>query len=93
MTDALRWGDADVQINGRERRTLWLGAARRRGRMLADGLKNPAVTGGVEILEPATTRIEATIMHKPSQKVRDAGFILLAVTLVLVLPNLPGLFS
>lgn len=32
-------------------------------------------------------------MHKPSQKVRDAGFILLAVTLVLVLPNLPGLFS
>jgi hypothetical protein len=28
-----------------------------------------------------------------SKKVRDAGFILLAVTLVLVVPNLPGLLN
>lgn len=32
-------------------------------------------------------------MRKPSKKLRDAGFILIAVTLVLVLPNLPGLLS
>lgn len=32
-------------------------------------------------------------MHKPSRKVREAGFILVAVTLVLVLPNLSGLFG
>ena len=32
-------------------------------------------------------------MRKPSKKLRDAGFILAGVTLVLVLPNLPRLFS
>lgn len=32
-------------------------------------------------------------MRKPPKKTRDAGFILVAVTLVLVLPNLPGLLN
>jgi hypothetical protein len=32
-------------------------------------------------------------MRKPSTKLRDAGFILIAVVLVLVLPNVPCLLS
>jgi hypothetical protein len=92
MTNALSRVDDSAQINGTPWRTVWNKPFAPPG-MSTGGRVEPCRSPASRSECAPTTRIEATIMRKPSKKLRDAGFILIAITLVLVLPNLPGLLS